>query len=146
MSINKIFFLAFAMMLTASCTKDTFVSHTGNMPSEERIRELEIGQTKRDVLAILGSPSSVPPLDDNTWIYMSSDIKQVAFMKPREIDRRLLVIRFDHNGEIASIKRYDKEHGDDVDISGESTEVVGPEQGFFRRYFGGASYTPLPPN
>ena len=82
MSISQIFLLSAGILVTA-CNSDTFISHTGNMPSDDKVAMVVKGQSKKDVLEVLGSPSNVVSLDKDTWIYMSSAIKQVAFMAPK---------------------------------------------------------------
>ena len=44
-------------------------------------------------------------MDQNTWIYMSSEIKQVAFLAPEEVNRELLVIKFDTEDKVISIQK-----------------------------------------
>ena len=109
MSINKVFLLSMLAMISA-CSNDVFITHTGNMPSEEKISMVFNGQTKNDVLEVLGSPSNVVSLDKDTWIYMSSEIKQVAFLAPKEVNRELLVIKFDAEDKVASIQKLNKNH------------------------------------
>ena len=41
----------------AACSSDIFISHCGNMPSDERISQVKKGQTKDEVLDILGTDS-----------------------------------------------------------------------------------------
>ena len=102
------------------------------------------GQTKNDVLEVLGSPSNVVSLDKNTWIYMSSEIKQVAFFAPKEVNRELLVIKFDTENRVASVEKLNKKHGEKVEITEEQTPNQEQEQGFFRKYFGGVGqYLPF---
>lgn len=145
MSISKMFFLSMVFILSA-CSSDTFVSYTGNMPSEERISDLRLGQTKQDVIDILGAPSSVVPLDRDTWMYMSSEIKQIAFMPPEEIDRNILVIKFNKDNKISAINKYNKKHGEEILISEDATADHEQEQGFFQKYFGGVGqYMPIAP-
>ena len=128
--------LLFICSLTA-CSSDTFVSHCGNMPTEERIAQLQKGQTKDEVLDILGTPSSIVSLDQNTWIYMSSDIKRVAFFKPEELNRDVLTIHFNQYNQVAEFERLDKNHGENVVISENQTQTEGSDAGFFEKYFGG---------
>jgi outer membrane protein assembly factor BamE (lipoprotein component of BamABCDE complex) len=107
------------------------------MPSEERIEQVQKGQTKDEVLDILGSPSSIVSLDQNTWIYMSSEIKRVAFFKPEELDRDILTIHFNDYNQVSSIERRNKNQGQEVEINKEETATYGNEPGFFAKYFGG---------
>lgn len=127
----------FVSLLLTACSSDIFVSHCGNMPTEERISQLQKGQTKDEVLDILGTPSSVVSLDQNTWIYMSSDIKKVAFFKPEELNRDVLTIRFNQYNQVDEIERLTKEQGRDIAVNENETKTYGNRPGFFERYFGG---------
>lgn len=139
MSTNKhiLFNLLFAGCVLTACSSDIFISHCGNMPTEERISQLQKGQTKDEVLDILGTPSSIVSLDQNTWIYMSSDIKRVAFFKPEELNRDVLTIRFNQYNQVAEFERLNKEQGQTVTLNETQTETQGSQAGFFEKYFGG---------
>jgi len=138
MSTSKhILFNLFLALTISACSSDIFISHCGNMPSEERIEQVQKGQTKDEVLEILGSPSSIVSLDQNTWIYMSSEIKKVAFFKPEELNRDILTIHFNDYNQVSSIERRNKAQGQEVEISQEETETYGNQPGFFAKYFGG---------
>ena len=144
MSTNKIFFLCLTFLFLSACAKDTFVSYTGNMPTEDKIERINKGMEKEKVREILGSPSSVVSLDKDTWIYMSAEIEQIAFMKPQEIERNLLVVKFDNTGKVSDIQHLDKSKGQEIQISGQETQTPEQEQGFFRKYFGGVGqFTPF---
>ena len=145
MSTRKhILFNVITIFALSACSSDVFVSHCGNMPTEERIEQVKKGQTKDEVLDILGSPSSVVSLDQNTWIYMSSEIKKVAFFEPEELDRDVLTIRFNEYNQVAQIDRLNKEKGEAVAISESETETLGNKPGFFAKYFGGVGqYIPF---
>lgn len=140
MSINKMFFLGILLAcITTGCSSDMFVTHNGNMPINERIGQLETGQSKAQVKSILGTPSNVISLDENTWIYMSSDIKKVAFFKPEEISRDVLTIKFNNNGQVSEINRMTKKNGKEIQISEDSTQTAGHTPGFFQKFFGGTN-------
>ena len=138
MSTSKHIILNLFMILgLTACSNDTFVSHCGNMPAEEHIAQIQKGQTKDEVLEILGAPSSVVSLDQNTWIYMRSDIKRVAFFKPEELNRDVLTIRFNQYNQVTDISRLNKDSGQAVAINEEETQTHGSTPGFFEKYFGG---------
>ena len=99
------------MTFSSACSSDLFITHNGNMPSNERIAQIRVGQSKSEILNILGSPSSVVSLDRNQWIYMSSDIKRVAFFAPKEVDRDVLTIQFNDQGKVSEIERLTKKDG-----------------------------------
>lgn len=143
MSISKMVLLSAGIFL-AACSSDIFVSHTGNMPSDDKVAMVFKGQSKKDVLEVLGSPSNVVSLDKDTWIYMSSAIKQVAFMAPEEIDRDVLVVKFSEDGHVLSVNKMDKQSGEQLKVADDQTPNQEQEQGFFRKYFGGVGqYLPF---
>ena len=68
----------------------------------------------------------------------------IAFFKPEEIDRNLLVVNFNKEDKVTKITRLTKADGQDIVPSKAKTEVKGQEQGFFRKYFGGVGqYNPF---
>ena len=146
MSINKMLLLsAFLLTFSSACSSNTFISHNGNMPSEERIARVHQGQTKSEILNLLGSPSSIVSFDNNKWIYMSSDIRKVAFFAPKEVKRDILMINFNETGKVSLVERLSQKDGKDVKISSRKTETLGHNPGFFRKYFGGVGqYMPFP--
>ena len=138
MSTYKHILFSLSLMLGLSaCSNDIFVVHNGNMPTEERISQLQKGQTKDEVLDILGTPSNIVSLDQNTWIYMSSEMKKVAFFKPEELSRDVLTIRFNEYNQVESFDRMGKEQGREVAVNEEETQTAGNQSGFFAKYFGG---------
>lgn len=142
MSIRKIFFLSISLVLSA-CSNDLFLVHNGNMPANEKISEIRMGQSKQDVMNILGAPSLTTGLSDDHWIYMASTIKKVAFFRPEELDRKVLAISFD-NGQISKIEKLSLADGNNFKIDTHTTQTTEQEQGFFRKYFGGVgSYMPF---
>ena len=142
MSIRKIFFL-FMISLTTACADDLFLVHSGNIPAKEKIAEIHLGQSKQNVMNILGAPSLTTGLSDDHWIYMASTVKKVAFFRPEEIDRKVLAISFDNNN-ISKIEQLTLADGNNLKVDTDITQSVEQEQGFFRKYFGGVgSYMPF---
>lgn len=140
MSTSKIVLTLFCSIVLSSCSatkqNEWFVTHNGNMPTEERIARIQKGTSKDEVLQVLGAPSSVPSFDKDTWIYMSSDVKCVAFMEPEEVERKILKLSF-NDDKVVGITRLTKENGRNISPSQEKTDVKGQNPGFFRKYFGG---------
>ena len=121
MSINKMFCVCFAaVLLTTGCSTDKanewFVTHNGNMPSNERIAQISVGDTRDEVSRVLGAPSSVVSFDKNTWIYMSSDVRRIAFFAPEEINRDVLTIKFNDEGEVVAVNRLNKQNGQEIAV------------------------------
>lgn len=145
MSINKALFSGLLVCLLTACSRDLFISHNGNMPTNERIEQVKVGQSKNQVKSILGSPSSVVSFDKNTWIYMSSDIERIAFLAPKEVNRDILTIKFDEKDNVSDIARMSQKDGKQIAVNEDKTETMGQKQGFFKRFFGGVGrYMPFP--
>ena len=148
MSTSKIVLGLLCCVALSACStakqNEWFVNHNGNMPTEERISKIKAGSSKDEVLQVLGAPSAAISFDENTWIYMSSDIKRVAFKKPEEINRDILRLRFNKDDKVIEVTRLNKDNGKELVPCKEKTEVKGENLGFFRKYFGGVGqYNPL---
>jgi outer membrane protein assembly factor BamE (lipoprotein component of BamABCDE complex) len=142
MSIRKILFISM-LLLTSACSSDLFLVHNGNMPAQERVDEIRLGQSKQDVMNILGAPSLTTGLSDDHWIYMASTTKKVAFFRPEELERKVLAISFDNN-QISKIEKLNLADGNKLPIDTDTTQTTEQEQGFFRKYFGGVgTYMPF---
>ena len=147
MSRYKLFLCGLFLLFVSACSSDVFLMHTGNMPSDEKIEQVKTGQTQDEVRDVLGSPSSVSTLDENEWLYMSSTLKKVAFLKPKIIDRDVLAIRFDKNGKVSEIVRLDEKNGVQIQPDSEQTASGGHDVGFFKKYFGGVgTFSPIAPS
>ncbi len=142
MSIRKIFFL-FTIVLCTACSSDLFIEHNGNMPEQSRVDQLRLGQSKQQVLDILGGPSAKTGLSDDHWIYMSSTVRRVAFLRPTELDREILAITFDDN-KVSKIETRTLEDGNNISIDTDETSAADRDDGFFKKYFGGVgTYMPF---
>ncbi len=142
MSIRKILFISM-LFLTSACSSDLFLVHNGNMPAQEKVNEIRLGQSKQDVMNILGAPSLTTGLSDDHWIYMASTTKKVAFFRPEELERKVLAISFDNN-KISKIEKLNLADGNKLPIDTDTTRTTEQEQGFFRKYFGGVgTYMPF---
>ena len=142
MSIRKILFISI-LLLTSACSRDLFLVHNGNMPAKEKVAEIRLGQSKQDVMNILGAPSLTTGLSDDHWIYMASTTKKVAFFRPEELERKVLAISFD-NDQISKIEKLSLADGNKLPIDTDITQTTEQEQGFFRKYFGGVgTYMPF---
>lgn len=146
MSIRNLFLLSFMLLVGTGCSSDVFLVHNGNMPAADKVSQVSVGQNRQEVEQILGSPSSISTFDGDTWIYMSSTLKKVAFFDPQEVDRDILAIKFDNQGKVIEISDFDRTNGTEITIESAETPTEGHNIGFFRKYFGGVgTYMPIAP-
>ncbi len=113
------------------------VLHHGYLPRQGDIQQLHEGMSKAEVEALLGSPSTTATIDsiNDSYYYISSTTKQVAFLKPQEVDRRVLAIRFNRNGLVKSFALYGLKDGQVVNISDRETPAAGREMGIIASLF-----------
>lgn len=146
MSINKVFFSTVAsFFLLTACSNEYFIQTEGNMPSKDDIMQIKRGMPQSEVRKIMGSPSVISSLDHRTWIYMNSTMKRMAFFEPQELDRNVVAIEFDHDGSVQKVVQLTKENGRNITISKDATPVMGSEETFMEKYFGGVGYMPIQP-
>ena len=101
--------------------------------------------TQSDVRKIMGSPSAVSSLDHKTWIYMNSTMKRMAFFEPKELERNIVAVEFNLDGKVERVVQIDKESGREIALCTDETPVMGTEETFMEKYFGGVGYMPMQP-
>lgn len=138
---NLFFFLSFT--ICCACSSDIFLDYNGNMPEQNKIDQIKIGQTRQQVYDTLGAPSLTSALSDDHWIYMSSTVKRVAFLKPQETDRQILALTF-KNDKVSKIDHKTLDDANNLTINKDETQSADHKIGFFRKYFGGVGqYVPF---
>lgn len=146
MSIHKMFFsILVCFLLLTACSTDYFNQTEGNMPAKEDIMAIKKGMNQEEVRKIMGSPSAISSLDHKTWIYMNSTMKRLAFFKPEELERNIIAIEFNLDGQVERVVQLNKENGAEVSISTDETPVMGTDESFMEKYFGGVGYMPMQP-
>lgn len=142
---NIIFSTLTSVLLLSACSTDIFNQTEGNIPSKSDILEIKQGMSQDDVRNLLGSPSAISSLDHRTWIYMNSTMKRMAFYEPKELERNIVAIEFNPEGKVVKLIELTKENGKDIVVSKDETPVMGTEQTFMEKYFGGVGYMPIEP-
>ena len=96
----------------------------GDAVDPERLASLVPQKTDyTEVQNLLGSPSSRAIFDSENWIYLHSEQKRVAFFKPKEIHRDIVVLRFDKQGILQSVETKTLEQGREITPSAEVTKT-----------------------
>ena len=94
------FLLAGMGLSLAAC--DSPVHIRGHVTDLESINAIEAGQhTQEDVLALLGTPSTVSTFDDRKWYYIGHTSTKFAFQHPDVLERNVLVLFFDETGYVS---------------------------------------------
>ncbi|MBL6935994.1 MAG: outer membrane protein assembly factor BamE [Alphaproteobacteria bacterium] len=108
----------------AACAASEHVD--GQLPNPEKLAAVEIGvHTRDDVAKLIGSPSTTPPFDDDSWYYIKRVTQQVAFFEPVLMDQKIVAIVFGKEGTVADIILYHEEDGHEIAM----VERITPTQG-----------------
>ncbi|MBT3766047.1 MAG: outer membrane protein assembly factor BamE [Rhodospirillaceae bacterium] len=101
----------------------------GNVPDPERLVEIQPGEISRgEVRDALGSPSTVGNYEKKeTWVYFSEKTETYAFLEPKVIDRKVVIIQFDAKGVVSKVRTIGMNESAEVDPVGRKTPSAGAE-------------------
>ncbi len=113
------------------------IDNRGYVFDESLLPQLVVGTTSEaDIIAIMGSPSTVSTLNGGAYYYISSRFITEAYRAPRETERRVLAIFLDEDKKIRDLGFYTLEDGNIVTIVARTTETQGRELTFLQQIFG----------
>jgi len=121
--------------LMAACSPT--VEQHGHVVPERVVSELKPGLVTKDgVVALLGTPSTVAPFDDNVWYYVGEDLKTVAFFRPEIVKRTVLALHFNEDGMLTEMSELDADAGTEVAVVTRETPTAGHEMTFLEQLLG----------
>ncbi len=124
-----------AAALAAGCAP--VVDVRGNLPTEQRLGELQPGmQTRDDVARILGTPSTASAFGDPVWYYVGYRTETTAFLAPDETERQVVAVSFDERGFLEDVRRLGLEDGKPVEYVERETRTAGNELGILQQFLG----------
>ncbi|WP_343031072.1 outer membrane protein assembly factor BamE [Roseospira navarrensis] len=122
-------------LLLGACAPD--INARGNAPTEERLSQIEPGkQTRAEVAALLGTPSTTATFDDETWYYISGQTKQFAVFEREELARRVIAIRFGADGTVEDMRELGLADGREVDVVSRETPTLGNDLSIIEQLLG----------
>ncbi len=109
----------------------------GDMVQNERLSQI-VPQVHRrdDVLAILGSPSTVSLLDGEAWYYIGDRRETLAFFKPEVLEREMVVVSFDPSGSVVSVDRTIAEDAPAIEVVERETPTNGSNLTMVEQFLG----------
>ncbi len=120
------------------------VSQRGYLPNPDAEAGIIVGtDTKTMIEDRLGDPSVQATFGGDSWYYVSSVEKQIAFFTPTIESRHILAIYFDKNGKVLDMKHYGLQDGHVVAFETRTTPSRGRELTFLQQLF---NATPGMPN
>lgn len=135
-------FLLAAMGLgLAAC--DTPVTVRGYVTDPESIEAIMAGQyTEEDVLALLGTPSTVSTFDNRKWYYIGHKSTKFAFQHPEVVERSVLVVSFDDTGYVSYKQIFSLEDGREIEPIARKTPTEGRDLSILQQLLGNLGRLP----
>jgi len=128
MAMTKLrnYLLVLGLIMAAACTP--IQAQRGQIVSDDQLTHLIVGTTaKPEILAAIGTPTTVDAFDDKLWYYVGEDTKQVGIHPPSVTDRRVVALTFDENGVLQDKKVLGKDAAQQVAMAPGATKVTGQE-------------------
>jgi outer membrane protein assembly factor BamE (lipoprotein component of BamABCDE complex) len=127
--------VAAAALLLSACGNNVQVH--GNLPDAELLGQIQPGATGReDVADLLGSPSVESTFEDGRWYYIGQRTRRFAFLKPKVLERSVLVVSFDASGTVERTATYTLEDGREIDPVGRITPTEGRDLSLLQQLLG----------
>jgi outer membrane protein assembly factor BamE (lipoprotein component of BamABCDE complex) len=125
-------------LLLGGCART--IEHKGYIADEVLVSGIQPGVDNRDsVAATLGRPTFTGQFDQRDWYYVSRLTRQLAFSMPKPIQQTVVHIRFDDQGNVASIERTGLEKIASISPMDDKTPTLGRDRSFFRELFRGVT-------
>ncbi|WP_182085846.1 outer membrane protein assembly factor BamE [Aureimonas sp. ME7] len=121
---------ACAMIALTGC-QTSQVYNQGYIVDEQALAQVPVGSSRDQVLLALGTPSTTATFDNEVFYYISQKrVRQVAFMKPKLVDQRILAIYFGKDNTVRQIANYGLQDGKVFDFISRTTPTGGRDTSF----------------
>ena len=135
-----LFSLVIASALTGCAAE---IDHRGYIAKPGVFNSLHEGMSKLEVEGTLGSPTTTASInvEGDSYYYISSTSTHRSVMKPVEVDRQIIAVRFDRQDRVTSVAQYGLVDGHVIDLNTRKTPVVGSEFSLLTELFKGSGTT-----
>jgi outer membrane protein assembly factor BamE (lipoprotein component of BamABCDE complex) len=109
------------------------ISQRGYLPDPTIEGAIKTGNdTKTSVQSRLGYASTTATFGNDSWYYISSTEKQVAFFAPTVLKRQILAVYFDKNNKVTGVRHYGLQDGHVITFEDKETPARGRETTFLQ--------------
>lgn len=124
-----------ASLVAAGC--ETRIDVRGFVPDDDSLSQLQIGvQQRDDVRDLLGTPSTIAPFGDETWLYISRRTSSRVFFEPTVLEQQVVAIVFDERGVVSNIRKLALSDGKIINHVARATPAPGKELSFLEQLVG----------
>lgn len=109
----------------------------GALFDPELVKELVPGvQTRRDVLALLGTPTLTPAFDDLNWYYVGGITRTRIARHEAVVEQDVIAIRFALDGTVERVDQLSLADAQNVQLVSRETPTPGTELNVLQQLFG----------
>ncbi len=109
------------------------ISQRGYLPDPDNEAAIKAGaDTKTTVQSRLGYASTTATFGNDTWYYISSTEKQVAFFTPTVLKRQIVAVYFDKDAKVTNVRHYGLKDGHVIAFETRETPARGRETTFLQ--------------
>ena len=113
-------------ILVGACAPHVAVR--GNLPREEQLSKIKIGeQNRNEVAEILGTPSTLGTFDDKVWYYISRKTEKFAFLDEKIVDQQVIAVYFGERDQVQAVHRYNRDDLREVGMVDRTTPTAGKD-------------------
>jgi outer membrane protein assembly factor BamE (lipoprotein component of BamABCDE complex) len=131
--------------LSACSSLEQEVQPKGYILDEDALVSIKPGTDVQTVLKVMGTPSTVSTVGNQTFYYISQTTRQrFKFLTPTIADQRVAAVYFNKNFKVERIANYGMQDGVVFDFISRTTPTGGNEQSFVRNLMRGlGSFNPF---
>lgn len=134
--------LPLTLMLGSGCTP--VISKRGYLPDPVAEASITVGtDTKTTIQQKLGDPSTRATFNGDSWYYVTSVHKQIAFFDPIVVNRSILAVYFDKSGKVGNLRHYGLKDGHIVAFETRETPTRGREITFLQELLNATPGVPV---
>ena len=129
---NTALALVLATALSACTTAGPQVQ--GYVIDEQAVAEVKPGMDAKKVLQILGTPSTVSTVGNQSWYYISQNTnRKYMFERPEITDQRVLAVLFTKSLKVERVANYGMKDGEVFDFNTNTTPTGGTSLSIVRQ-------------
>jgi outer membrane protein assembly factor BamE (lipoprotein component of BamABCDE complex) len=116
------------------------INRHGHVFMDIDVNQVQPGMSREEVTTFLGSPDTTSTIGgDDAYYYISTTQKSYAFLKPWEIDRKVVAVYFSGDGSVQQVAQYGLKDGIVVRYAKDETPARGKDLTFLEQIFGNIS-------
>jgi outer membrane protein assembly factor BamE (lipoprotein component of BamABCDE complex) len=129
-------FVALSLSTAALAACGAQIDRHGHVFMDVDINQVQPGMSKEQVQTVLGSPDTTSTVGGDAYYYISTTQKTIAFLKPYEVDRKVVAVYFNKGESVQQVAQYGLKDGVVVNYYNGETPARGKDLTFVEQIFG----------